>query len=343
MYGELLARKSNPKPKHKPISQLDMLPAIHRRRVRRPAPNSRDRTLSWPNRSPRNSQTFEHRPPTESYGTAVSSRFYRITDYEVSMGIDLAHAESSPAGVEDSARPLPRNAQRYAESGRHLDRSGTLSFPPTRSSRLGIPEVRYYRLGRSERITRHAPNLNPLRAIDSGLRPLRDVPTSPYAPSSTSRRLSTTVEPHASSIDCFMPDSTRRYQLDELDETSSRQPMNHERNAEYRGVAPDQLQSQSYRRLRRSSVDSQPSHGLAREDIDGLGDRRRSWTPEDDSWAILRTTITPDERLPSLHSSFTSTSFSASDLSESTFTMLPTAEMSGVCTALYDNSRSEEF
>ena len=46
--------------------------------------------------------------------------------------------------------------------------------------------------------------------------------------------------------------------------------------------------------------------------LDGLGDRRRSFSPEDDAWDTLLTTITPDERIPSVHSSFTSATASAS-------------------------------
>ncbi|MCJ1388221.1 hypothetical protein MMC18_001066 [Xylographa bjoerkii] len=48
---------------------------------------------------------------------------------------------------------------------------------------------------------------------------------------------------------------------------------------------------------------------------DGLGDRRRSFSPEETTWETLLTTITPDERLPSAESSFASASASASSLS----------------------------
>ncbi|MCJ1433670.1 hypothetical protein MMC27_003034 [Xylographa pallens] len=48
---------------------------------------------------------------------------------------------------------------------------------------------------------------------------------------------------------------------------------------------------------------------------DGLGDRRRSFSPEENTWETLLTTITPDDRLPSAESSFTSASASASSLS----------------------------
>ena len=48
---------------------------------------------------------------------------------------------------------------------------------------------------------------------------------------------------------------------------------------------------------------------------DGLGDRRRSFSPEESTWETLLTTITPDERLPSAHSSFTSATAPTSSLS----------------------------
>ena len=48
---------------------------------------------------------------------------------------------------------------------------------------------------------------------------------------------------------------------------------------------------------------------------DGLGDRRRSFSPEEATWETLLTTIAPDERLPSTDSSFTSVTVSASSRS----------------------------
>lgn len=49
----------------------------------------------------------------------------------------------------------------------------------------------------------------------------------------------------------------------------------------------------------------------AESPVDGLGDRNRSPSPGD-SWAIMRTTITPDETLPSAESSFASAAASQS-------------------------------
>ena len=59
----------------------------------------------------------------------------------------------------------------------------------------------------------------------------------------------------------------------------------------------------------------------ARQDtLDGLGDRQRSFSPDDDTWETMLTTITPDERVPSAHSSFTTATASATSRSSNSAT-----------------------
>ena len=57
------------------------------------------------------------------------------------------------------------------------------------------------------------------------------------------------------------------------------------------------------------------THNRAQGDLDGLGDRQRSFSPDDDHWETILTTIQPDERIPSVHSSFTSATASSSSFS----------------------------
>ena len=87
--------------------------------------------------------------------------------------------------------------------------------------------------------------------------------------------------------------------------------------------------------------------------VDGLGDRRRSFSSEDDQWDTLLTTITPDDRVPSVHSSFTSATASASasvapnPASSSSYSTLATLPPLSVSNAelylnLCDNSDSED-
>ncbi|KAK4697169.1 hypothetical protein P7C71_g884, partial [Lecanoromycetidae sp. Uapishka_2] len=60
--------------------------------------------------------------------------------------------------------------------------------------------------------------------------------------------------------------------------------------------------------------------------VDGLGDRERSFSPENDHWETMLTTIQPDERVPSAHSSFTTASASSlSSNSDSSYGTLVTA------------------
>ncbi|KAL6714965.1 hypothetical protein ACLMJK_007225 [Lecanora helva] len=87
------------------------------------------------------------------------------------------------------------------------------------------------------------------------------------------------------------------------------------------------------------------SRGHSRSDLDGLGDRERSFSPEDDQWETMLTTIQPDERVPSTHSSFTSTTASSSSLSSnpvSSYGTLVTAPSTvtdvEVCPADFDDS-----
>ena len=67
---------------------------------------------------------------------------------------------------------------------------------------------------------------------------------------------------------------------------------------------------------RRSHLPSPPENRSGtprtRPAVDGLGDRSRSFSPEDDAWETLLNTMTPDERVPSVNSSFTSATASAS-------------------------------
>lgn len=72
------------------------------------------------------------------------------------------------------------------------------------------------------------------------------------------------------------------------------------------------------RRVGHRSVNE--AHRLNREPaVDGLGDRQRSLTPDDDhendAWETLLTTITPDDNLPSADSSFNSASAAATNAS----------------------------
>lgn len=99
---------------------------------------------------------------------------------------------------------------------------------------------------------------------------------------------------------------------------------------------------------RRSHLPSPPENPT----VDGLGDRSRSFSPDDDAWDTLVRTMTPDERVPSVHSSFTSATASASsslgsNSATNSYGTLVTAPSSNTSTAdlyptLCENTDSED-
>ena len=108
-------------------------------------------------------------------------------------------------------------------------------------------------------------------------------------------------------------------------------------------------------RLRRMSRSTQDLLGPARRhhrqsNFDGLGDRERSFSPDDDQWETILTTIPPDERVPSVHSSFLSASASSTSLSSnptSSYGTMATAPSTNteveICPADYDDSDDDSI
>ena len=91
-------------------------------------------------------------------------------------------------------------------------------------------------------------------------------------------------------------------------------------------------------------------HHQYQNDFDGLGDRERSFSPDDDQWETMLTTIPPDARVPSANSSFTSaTAASASPSSNPTSShgTMVTAPSTNteveVCPAEYDDSGDDSI
>jgi hypothetical protein len=86
----------------------------------------------------------------------------------------------------------------------------------------------------------------------------------------------------------------------------------HARYDDYLNDRASQLRRYRAIRASRARAHDQVPAAMTITPSDGLGDRRRSFSPEEDTWETLLTTITPDERLPSASSSFTSASAAAS-------------------------------
>ena len=106
------------------------------------------------------------------------------------------------------------------------------------------------------------------------------------------------------------------------------------------------------RRISRSSraMSRSQRRNQHQSNFDGLGDRERSFSPDDDQWETMLTTIPLDERVPSAHSSFTSatasSTSSSSNPSSSYGTMITAPSTSNaveVCPGEYDESEDDSI
>ncbi|MCJ1298114.1 hypothetical protein MMC08_000903 [Hypocenomyce scalaris] len=257
-------------------------------------------------------------------------------EHDVEAEADLAHAEASNRRRLESGRALLRDALSFERPGERMriPRESALRFdmaPPLPP----VPEPRDYSVQRPERVEYH---IDVSRSEDgTGESPSAAQVAAP-APGAAS------LTPRFAPAYRFEESSENSYRLHSssngLDDTSR-----------IRGGDLDELPP--LRRMGNRSIHdtSYERHDpRLRHPVDGLGDRRRSFSPDDDTWETLLTTITPDERLPSAHSSFTSTTASASSLSSnsasSSATLLTAPSSSSenfdVYPTICDNSDSED-
>lgn len=270
---------------------------------------------------------------------------------DVEVEADIAHAEASQRRRLES-RALLRDALSYERSGRRIRvPRGTFSHDSMTSSRPALPETRPYPDIRSEMRHRNMGALVSLPLSEEVQSPISEyMPTPPY----TSGDASSGSSPHGPTAPVATASLTPRFppahRSDETDEVSFREFVTRRGLDLPRSVDLDELLP--LRRMERRSIlePSRASREATADNFDGLGDRRRSFSPEEDSWENFVTTITPDERLPSVHSSFTSATASASSLSSnsaSSYGTLVTAPSSSTDTlddsypTVCDNTDSE--
>lgn len=251
-------------------------------------------------------------------------------DATVQAEADRARAEASNRLRMETGRALLRDAQSYERPGRRMriPRNGALQrgtvapLPPR-------PESRNHRLASpvpaQEALNRVGPD-------GRRLSPPRSMPTPPYTygeVSSRSSPASTTTTPPLGSAS-LTPRFAPAYRFDEFATDPYYSP------SSSAAPGPETIPPEAiHRSADRSDGDGNPPlrrvghrsitesihqenarvSRRARVYVDGLGDRERSFSPEDDSWETLLTTIAPDEHLPSASSSFTSATASASSLS----------------------------
>ncbi|SLM40934.1 hypothetical protein LPUS_11792 [Lasallia pustulata] len=269
--------------------------------------------------------------------TPSSNGHNSASEHDVEAEADLAHAEASNRRRYESGRALLRDALSFERPGERMRIPGDSPrrfdvAPPLPT----VPDPRDYAGQRRGRVEYYVD----LSRSEDGTRASSD--THEAVPTPGAALLTPRFAP-AYRFEESSPASHRLHSSSQaLDDDASR----------LRGGDLDELPP--LRRMGNRSYHDPfyESHDPSiRHPLDGLGDRRRSFSPDDDTWETLLTTIAPDEHLPSAHSSFTSATASASSLSSNSASSSATvltapssssAESFDVYPTICENSDSEE-
>ena len=233
-----------------------------------------------------------------------SSRPNSDRGLNIEIAADQAHAEASRQRRLESGRAILRDALSYE----HTQQSITMGIDdPYPSSLIRPPTPSLNSFRRPLRGSRHRPVVpdvgrgGPLswpRAELTRSPPPAYIPSPPYTSPGHSNSSSPETHTAASLTPRFAPAHVQA-QLEALEQPHVRQ---REPSHEV-ATASDQMSDDFpplYRISRRRNQERGSSiHG----ELDGLGDRWRSVSPDTDPWEILLSTMPPDDRLPSTASS----------------------------------------
>ncbi|MCJ1275213.1 hypothetical protein MMC21_003014 [Puttea exsequens] len=283
---------------------------------------------------------------------------------DVEAEADQAHSEASQRSRLDSGRALLRDALSYERPGRHTRARGSIrSEQPQIGDPSSLDETaETHPLSRLDDTTLQSPQFLPTPPYNSGevsswspsyssTPPLGSASLTPrFAPA---HRLDADDEARANAEreEVLARLAVRMTEMRNNGEqeyvAGHRAVINRMRRRNPAGLTLEDREAEAaylesvetrlnlmHRMREHDRRESSPSHHLAestsvsppRTSVDGLGDRERSFSPEDDHWETMLTSIQPDEHVPSNHSSFTTTSASfLSSNSASSYDTLLTA------------------
>ena len=309
--------------------------AIRRQPALRLRPNVRDRSSPSSSRLNRHAGDLDRRRLFEAMRrgdlTADSRAYSDLLDVEAEA--DLAHVDASQRRRVESGRALLRDALSYERPGHRMRLrrdAATASLPATGSATA----------------LQHGPDSDPRPIIEiphvpmlegsPGSPPPEYMPTPPYTSGDRSGSSSHESSPPLRETSAFTHRFAPAYRLDDSIINYFRDPRmvfvstSEQRNSDERLLLSG-VHVPTSTEIRRDGLDGLPplrrmrhrtnslQEGLRdrplANGLDGLGDRRRSFSPDDDSWETLLTTLTPDERLPGANSSFASATASSSAFS----------------------------
>lgn len=258
------------------------------------------------------------------HSPSASARSAAGRVFDVEAAANRAHAEASLRRRFDNGRAILRDALSFERHGDsiYIPPEGIYALGPTRPltppspylqrppSRAGHRSSSRYNNDTGSRFSRPA----------GGARspPPEYIPSPPYTLGDASDQSSSLQDPPTShEVSSF----TRRFapahppsRIQEVEEPDQTHSENEWPETDSMDVMPSWVRVN--RRGGRQTA-RLPRALRRTDDADGLGDRDRSLSPDEDSWETLLSTVTPDEHLPSLHSSFTSAAASASSFPSS--------------------------
>ena len=287
----------------------------------------RQRTVRY-RRSPSSSRTHgitDRRALLEAIrrgdSPATSARLNSDRTISIEIEANHAHAEASRRRRHESGRAILRDALSYEHPGH------SMSFPREGSAGLSIvrPPTPTASFSRSPPL-HHRHHTTTWRSNSESLgsqRPVSQaqstrigyIPSPPYTSDDVSGRSSPQRDPATYLTASLTPRFAPAHPYQRSGSMMDRQhqhPLQLEDDQPSRSSLNELPPLRRFSRRRIENI-ARANHGTpVQEPLDGLGDRRRSFSPDDDTWATLLSTMTPDERLPSIHSSFTSATTSGS-------------------------------
>ena len=281
--------------------------SIRRQRsVRYPTRNARDRRPPSGSRSHRHFEQLlqEIRDPERARAVAARTRADRALNIEASA--NRAHAEASRRRRLDSGRATLRDALSYEHPHQPMsmrrDHSYALSMmrpplpaatspmdPSRRPQRRTLPWVHDHEEGN------HRPRSPPPAYI----------PSPPYTSGDRSNRSSPDTLHSATAGASLTPRFAPAHSLSGLGPVAAQDQLPYYRSIHEDVTTDDSMMNEAppLRRVSRRHPARQPQvappESTGYNAINGLGDRWRSISPDDDSWDTLLATMPPDERLPS--------------------------------------------
>lgn len=276
----------------------------------------RQRSVRYPSQNHPNRQP-SHRPRPQRHDRPLMNAL-RVREraraaeraFHIETAANQAHADASRQRRLESGRAILRDALSYEQPQQSLDMRSNDLYSPS-AMRPPTPST-----SSSRHLSRYSRLTPALREIGSGRpisRPRSRTPPPAYVPSPlyTSRDRSNRSSPNglqsahsdASGTARFAPAHASTRFEPVLDEAGYQ---HHESNRD--GVTTDDSMLDDLpplRRVNRRYIPLRPVQlpSSSRGVVDGLGDRWRSVSPDNDPWETLLSTMPPDERLPSTSTS----------------------------------------